>query len=45
MTSMKLAMAAFNGHDLLFNLPTGKLKTLMNLNNRYVLFVQFSLFE
>ena len=39
--SMKLAWTAWNWHDLLFHLPTGKLKTLMNFNNSYVLFCLF----
>ena len=36
MISLKLAW-----HDLLFYLPKGKLKTLMNFNNSYVLFCLF----
>ena len=35
---MKLACTAWNWHDLLFHLRTGKLKTFMNFYNSFVLF-------
>ena len=38
MLSVKLACTAWNWHDLLFHLPTGKLKTFMKFYNSFVLF-------
>ena len=37
---MKLA---WNRHGLLFHLPTGKLKALMNFYQQFVLYIHFSL--
>ena len=45
MMSVKLACAVWNLHALLFNLPTGKLKTFMNFYNSFVLFAYLSLLE
>ena len=41
MISIKLACAAWNWHDLLFHIPTGKLKNFMNFNNCFVFFCLF----